>query len=174
MTNITNNIPHYENTISLITDISDVTGWPKVHKDDLELDFDILKSATIYDEFLWVLKEGGTYLISLKKGTSPSFVKGLKEQSHRWYHLKNSSVKEINYDKALCLIEQLPLQKITESDFPKVSELLELNRQSGFSSTMLETTTETWSDWLKWFESNRNYVMHSFISKALICLKKAH
>ncbi|MUJ20323.1 hypothetical protein [Aliivibrio fischeri] len=174
MNNNTNTSTACERMISYITAESDVTGWPETHKQDLELDFDILKSSSSSDEFIWVLKKSGTYLISLKKGKSPSYVKGLKENSNRWYHLTNLCLKEIEYEKALNLIEQLPLQSITKSDFPMVSELLELNRQSGFSSLDLKTTSDTWSDWLKWFESNNNYVMHSLISKALICLNKTN
>jgi hypothetical protein len=83
---------------------------PTCYKNDL-LVHDLAQLAnTGTQEFIWVLRESGTHIITLDEridGQPPHrFLKMLgtfADENRKWYHFHNGKLAEVTYDKALSI-----------------------------------------------------------------------
>ena len=162
--------------IKKMTEISQSLDMPKAYKEDLNIDFSLIKQAATQantTEYVWIVRENGTCLIPLYCGANPVHVSAWENIDYHYFHVAGSNVNKINFKFALSLANEIPFNP---SKVTSMSHLMvEMDRilsgsvvqSSAFDVVHLSSSQGSWGEWNKWFESTKNTMMVEFMTKAI-------
>ncbi|QIR16343.1 hypothetical protein [Shewanella aestuarii] len=162
--------------IKKMTEISNSFDMPKAYKEDLNIDFSLIKQAETQSnstEYVWILRENGTCLIPLYCGANPVHVSAWESSDYHYFHIAGANVNQINFKFALSLANEFPFNptKVTSMSqlMADMDRLLSgsIVQSSAFEVVHLTTSLSSWSDWQKWFASTKNTMMAEFMIKAI-------
>lgn len=149
---------------------------PKFYKEDLDIDFNILKKYQ-NRKYVWMLREAGSLLLPLGIGANPfMFEFYIKNDSTCRFFMVNgfaeTEFKELKVNEVEKLITQMPIEfgliDCADDLINKVEKVLTDRNiaSSGFSTVDYGTEPLHWRNWLNFFEGN-NDLMEKVMRRAI-------
>lgn len=163
--NLIQNMKNHANAVNL----------PKLHKDDLKLDFNIIRKYGNC-RYIWLLRESGTAIVPLKRGINPLHILNYIDDENARCFLINgfeeTTFKSLKKDKVDAMLHELPIDFSTITDSQQlIDQLMKLLdddnvRQCAFHVAEKCSGPSGWEKLQRFYESGKNAVMELTMKKA--------
>ncbi|PLC59190.1 hypothetical protein CIK00_02700 [Photobacterium carnosum] len=166
----------FDDLVIKMQQLSDSIALPKYYKDDIALDFKILKKYGLGKKYVWLLRESGCLLFPLEIGANTHFIdmymKGDKTARYFLVDTSKDDLVEITPNEVTPLINKAPINVHSYDTAISLINAIErvLSDVNVTSKTFMKadmgTTPIFWQEWVKWFEGE-NDIMHTLMFNSI-------
>ena len=163
--NLIQNMKSHANAINL----------PRLHKEDLKCDFNIIRK---YGDcrYIWLLREHGTEIVPLKKGINPlyilNYIDAPKAQCFLINGFDENTFEELKKEKAEAMLQELPIDfsSITDSQ-QLIEQLMNLLEDDNVRCCAFQVAEKCsgpsgWEKLQRFYEGGKNAVMELTMKRA--------
>ncbi len=163
------------NLIQSMKNQANAVGKPRLHKDDLKCDFEIIRKYGNC-RYIWLLRDSGTSIVPLKRGINPLYILNyIDDKNARCFLIdgfEETTFKELKRDNADAMLNELPIDfsLITDSQ-QLIDQLMTLLDDDNVRCCAFQCADKCsgpagWERLQRFYEGGKNAVMELTMKRA--------